>query len=247
MENPTNLDALKLNTHSIYHNDDNRIICALNLLMFAEKQFRSSFLIQNIDKLKLISENCSLGKPPKKKIISGFVDNGLIDAIKISICFENYSKAILLSKGYLIHNIDQNKFKCEAKQQKKSPVLIEDFPCKFYDDDTIKSDNPKLRKKMNGLKDTTEQYSIILKNKTYLDIIMLEEHLAKTLIDLNKARNTLHLQFSLSFNMNSTTYDEFKALTEFVDVKIKERKKYLTDYLFGVGNTKEPIFEIKST
>jgi hypothetical protein len=247
MKEPTNLDALKLNTHSIYHSDNNRILCALNLLLFAETQFQSSFLIQNLATLKLISENCSLGKPPKKEIVSDFVDNGLIDAIKISICFENYSKAILLAKGYLIHNIDRNKFKDEAKKQKKSPVLIEDFHCEFYDDTTIQSDNPKLRKKINGLKDTTEQYSIILKNKSYLDIIMLEEHLAKTLIDLNKARNALHLQFSLSFNMSSTTYDEFKVLKEFVDVKIKERKKYLTDYLFGEGNTKKPIFEIKST
>ena len=137
-------------------------------------------------------------------------------------------------------------FEILKPKQKKSPILIESFPCEFYDDNTIKSDNSKLRKKIKGLKDTTEQYSIILKNKTYLDIIMLEEELAKTLINLNKARNTLHLQFSLSFNMNSNTYSEFKALTEFVDVKIKERKKYLTDYLFGEGNTREPIFEIKS-
>ena len=50
-----------------------------------------------------------------------------------------------------------------------------------------------------------------------------------------------------SFNMSPTMYSEFKALTTFVDVKIRKRKKYLTYYLFREGNTKEPKFEIKST
>lgn len=247
MKNTTNLDALKLNTHSIYHSNDNRIVCALNLMLFAEKQFQSSFVIKNLEKLKVISENCSIGKNPQREIVSDFVDNGLIDAIKISICFENYSKAILLAKGYLIHNIDSNKYKEKAKQQKKAPILIEKFPVDFYDNTSINSENSQLRKKIRGLKDTTGQYSVILNNKAYLDIIMLDENLVETLIELNKARNMLHLQFSLSFNMNSSTYENFKLLTEFVEVKMKERRKKLSDYLFGEGNTPELTFEIKST
>lgn len=245
MNNTTNLDALKLNTHSIYHSDDNRIICAINLLHFAETQFKSSFLVQNLDKIKLISKNCSLGIFPKKEIVVAFVENGLIDAIKISICFENYSKAILLAKGYLIHLIDRSKFNNKAKKQKKSPVLIENFPCQFYDDNTINCEDPKLRKKIDGLLDNTEKYSTILKNTAYLDIIMIEEHIAKTLIGLNEFRNSLHLQYSLSFKMNSNTYNEFKSLVEFVDIKIKERKNHLTEYLFGTGNVKTPSFKIK--
>ncbi|MCD8436027.1 hypothetical protein LNJ03_12065 [Tenacibaculum dicentrarchi] len=247
MENFTNLDAFKLNNHTIYHNNENRISCALNLLLFAEKQFHSAYSIKNLDKLKLISEKCSLGIPPEKKMISEFVDNALIDSIKISICFENYSKAILLSKGYLIHNIDFNQYKNEAKRQKKNPILIEDFPLKFYDDKTILTENTAVRKKISGLKDTTEKYSVILNNESYLNIVMIQKKLVKKLIELNKSRNSLHLQYSLSFKINQSTYNEYSELKDFVNNKIPERKKYLEDFLFGEGNTKNPTFEIKST
>ncbi|WP_396632128.1 hypothetical protein [Maribacter sp. R86514] len=243
----TNLDAFKLNPHTIYHNSQSRLTCALNLLLFAKKQFKDSYIIQNLDKLKIICEESSLKKPPTEKIISGFINNGLIDTIKISICFENYSKAILIARGYLIHNIDSNKFKTEAKKQKKNPFLIEEYPGELYNDSKIKTEIDTIRLKYYGLKDTTEHYSVILNNQEYLNIIKLEPKLVEILIELNKARNSLHLQYSLSFNLKSTSYQEFKTLSDFVDTKLNENIKRLNDYLFGEGNTKKPDFKIATT
>ena len=47
------------------------------------------------------------------------------------------------------------------------------------------------------------------------------------------------------FEFDNDTSETLAPAGEFVDIKIKERKNHLNEYLFGTGNVKTPSFEMK--
>lgn len=128
----------------------------------------------------------------------------LIDYVKISIAFETYNKAVLIDKGYLIHNIDKNQDnKVLFESQKKGePVLLKDYldvSNEIYD----KRNNHYY---LSGLKRhfDTVNYSTTL-NPAYQNIIGLDTELCDNLKVLNKKRNRLHfyIEFKGAFEVNS--------------------------------------------
>jgi len=193
--------------------------------------------------LKSICDKISQDKEPLKEELIRFINNGLIDAIKISICFENYIKALLLCQGYLIHNIDKQTDEIYWKKQRNGPVEIEEFKPQYYECNKVV--NPKLNKKIKGLKDTTELYSKILNKQKYKDIIKLDEEILEILNEFNFSRNSLHLQSSLSFKLNHNTCRQLELLKDFVLIKMQKYRKKLNNEIFGKDNTLEPTWVMK--
>jgi hypothetical protein len=47
-------------------------------------------------------------QPEYQKEVLEFGLEGVIDAVRICICFENYMKAKLLAEGFLVHELDKD-------------------------------------------------------------------------------------------------------------------------------------------
>lgn len=140
----------------------------------------------------------------------------LIDAVRISLAFENYNKAILLSKGYVVHKlttITNDEIKKLKKEQEimKAPIpietlikvdtLIQEEPGwgKYFLMSIGKKHNNKLSanfKTISYLDTLSEKYQSII--KTPSDFI----HLLKSFY---KRRNQLHflIQYPGAFKVES--------------------------------------------
>lgn len=241
----TTLDAFKLNPHSIYQSGSNQIVCSINLLEFSKYQFESAFIINNMDILKSLCETCNQRNPPRKEQVEGFAYNGLIDSIKISICYENFGKSMLLAKGYLIHLIDKNLFPELAKLQKRKPIFIEDFPGGWIENNKIKTNISDLKNFRKGLSMNTINYSTMLENKPYFQECLYDEEFLPFLKKINLSRNQLHLHNALSFVLDQDSYNSYNQLEDFVKIKFPKIKSQLMKYLEPNPFSSTPSFRIK--
>lgn len=128
----------------------------------------------------------------------------LTDYVKISIAFENFNKASLIRKGYLVHKIQKSqKTKDFFKRQNYGePIKIDDFKtiCGF----TRK--NPLEKYSLDGFQKglPTINYSRTLSD-SYQEIIGLDRTLLYRLKELNEKRNKLHFftDFKGAFEVRS--------------------------------------------
>lgn len=234
------LEAYKNNPHSIYENSSYQMSCSINLLEFGKFQFNSAFIIANLDRLKILCETCGPRNHPTEDQVKDFVINGLIDSIKISICFENFGKSILLAKGYLVHLLDKNIFPDLAKKQKNQPVFIEDWA----EEVKIKTSSP-LELAKNGLLINTINYSTMLNSNAYVKECLYDEEFLEFLKEINSARNHLHLQNSLSFILRDDTFKRYDKLNGFVNTKFENYKNQFLSYLDPDTVDSKPSFIIK--
>jgi len=225
------LDAFKINPHSIYESNNYRFICCINLLEFGKTLFESAYVIDNLNKLKLLCETCGPSIPPKREQVEGFTYNGLVDSIKISICFENFGKCILLAKGYLVHNIDKEVFPNLEKEQKKRPILIEEFPGEWIESNKIITTVSSLKEVKKGLTMNTINYSTMLNRESYFQKCLYDEELLSFLKEINGNRNQLHLANSLNFVLKDNSYNLYNQLNEFVKTKFPKFKSQLMEHL----------------
>lgn len=123
------------NYHQIYYHTNNMYATAINLIHFALGQIIRTTHLKNLDELKelIVKDGETSGEMNEEKIekLKKFIFDGLIDSIRISICFENSIKAILLSNGYIVHIIDRNKDKAFHNSQKEAPIKINDYLKKY--------------------------------------------------------------------------------------------------------------------
>lgn len=114
----------------------------------------------------------------------------LIDLVKISIAFETYNKAVLLSKGILVHKIKRDRMTKDYAnlQMKGVPIIASEIVSIFG---TNKNHKGKIF--LNGLNDyfQTITYSETL-NERYQKIIGLDNTLVNHLRKINEDRNRLH-------------------------------------------------------
>jgi hypothetical protein len=205
---------------------------SINLLEFAHWQFKSTYIYQNQDKLKEICEagDGSLITPETMK---DFLLNSLTDDIKISICFENLLKALLLSNYYLIHELDPNILSESRKIQKKRPIMFTEFlqHAEWKVDQKIKSDHPHIKNRIRGIKNTTLSYSFILNQEEYKSVHNMKQEIIDLLNVINRRRNELHLQSSLQFKISNRAYLDFKTLDEFLEKNVTRIQDDISKHL----------------
>jgi hypothetical protein len=144
----------------------------------------------------------------------------LNDYIKISIAFENYNKAILIQKGYMVHKIQKTELTKDLfkKQNNGEPVTIAEFRaiCNFIQKRPF--DKFYLEGLQNGFPTIT--YSKTL-NESYQKIIGLDPDLLYHLKGLNDKRNKLHFftdfkgAFKVDSHIEKWTFIKEKALHTF--------------------------------
>jgi hypothetical protein len=215
----------KIYTHisSLYINKFYRDVSFTSLVNNSIKYFKKAYLIQNLSKAEnYFNLVFTLLKNGAKKIPQEdprFSEESLMDAIKIIICFENYMKAVLIRKGYLVHVINSKDF-----EKKFKPLgNINNKPIKFTDYKKIENfyyDINASHYILRGLKNNTVLFNTLLNNSDYKDIIKLPAQIIRLLNSFNLYRNSLHLK-SRDFNLHSNKYfAEIKYLIKFVNKKM---------------------------
>lgn len=242
----TTIEAFIANHQSIYFNQSNAVSAARNLIEFANDQFQSSYIFKNKELLKeLVVNKNNLTENDLKKIAS-FTQNSLIDNIRISVCFENLFKAVLLSRLYLVHNLDHNLFKQLSKEQKKRPVSILELleETSWTTNDNIISDIPEINKSIRGISTKTINYSTILKSKEYMKILNLKDDIVRLLTSINDERNQLHLHQMKSFKIDSHTFNDFDKLCVFLKKNINNLKNEYNNFLGLDDQNSTPTFKV---
>ncbi|CAG5082227.1 hypothetical protein [Parvicella tangerina] len=213
------IEAIKLNAHSIYTIEDCYLNAIMNLLSLAKYQFNSAFIIENINYLE---EICSLPEDEAKKekqILRQLAENSTIDAVKISLCFENIGKAILLGSGFIIHKVDKNINSDLFKEQQKRPIEISEFANDhWFEDDKVNTTDNNLKKKIMGVSQVhTIHYSTIIGKPKYSGLLNIDNDMLQFLREINDRRNQLHFLNTFGVTLKNSDYDRYKSLKEQVD------------------------------
>ncbi|XOV67866.1 MAG: hypothetical protein ACFHU9_01585 [Fluviicola sp.] len=232
MKELDSLEAYRINFQSVYHNQSNSMALCLNLLEFAQFQFKSTYLYQNQDRLKEVC-NSTHSFQVNVKSVEGFLTNALIDDIKVSISFENLLKAFLLCNYYVVHELDRNILPELWKIQKERPLLFTEVLeyVDWFESDKINTTNRQLKNQVRGIKNKTIQYSIILNNTRYREIHNIDDEIINLLNLVNNRRNELHLQSSLQFQITNSTYSNFIILKDFLEKNIKRLQEDISAHL----------------
>jgi hypothetical protein len=140
--------------------------------------FSRTSIIQNLDRISFLhgkpleGEGLKLANELHEIIRS--LDSRIIDAVRISICFENFFKMKLLLGGYVIHNVNKNVNKKLADKQLKIPIEISEL-----------GDDPKI------LNPTTIGWKILVREE-YKKKICVPSELFDSLEAFVERRNKLH-------------------------------------------------------
>ena len=213
-----------------YFNNRHRKWVALDMLSSSYTIFFDSVLIQRLDLLKEAFDTASpdeKGLLKKYAVISEIMRNPILDAIKIITCFENFFKAELLLKGYVIHRIVCNKrYAIFSKHQEKTPIRISDIK---------RAEGLLGKKKINyvfkSLNETTIIFSIFLNRRGYQSILKFPQRLYDILKDINEKRNTLHYLAGQSAAYNKKIIDDYIFLRDFVKKHLVKRHNNLVKEL----------------
>lgn len=228
-------DQLEVNHQSVYYCQQNSVVVALNIIAFGIKEFRRTYLFQNLDDLDTICKRIQTRTSPSIEdfqLTSGFIVNHLIDCIRISICFENFFKAFLLIGGNIIHNLDRNIYPVLFKEQRKRPIHLSEV--KSINNWTI---NPKIECEPESLKN---QIKGITKNTLSISTLQKDGYKAKygitnDFLEVCKPyfeyRNNLHYYIGDSFSVTETTKTKFDRIIKFVRINMAPRHDQLIDVL----------------
>lgn len=202
----------------------------MRLLSTGIKYLKDSYIITNI--LNLENEFIRGKESPTNNHyfpdIHDYTTNNLLDAIKVIICFENFLKGKIISKGYLVHAIDaricNKKFKTLGNIN-KHPIKVADY--KRIEGYVKNPDSGSLS--LRGLKHFTVQFSAIMNTKDYLDIVNIPKRIHSILMSINTTRNRLHLNSSEFVIYTQETIKDIKYLIEFANKHIIEKYNYLCE------------------
>lgn len=175
-----------LDETKVYLSREKRMDIVLELLHYAYFVYDRVYIFKNFE---AYAE--SFRVEPKSDVYwNGTHYEKMIDHIRICTAFENYNKAVLLSKDVLVHTADPNSNKVLYKQQKAGlPVFIDEF---------LKANNfiqetPHKEWHLSGL---TPNFNTITFSQTlksgYQDMINLHTRFLGYLTSINMKRNRLH-------------------------------------------------------
>jgi hypothetical protein len=119
-----------------YSNDVTRRFVALATLGECCRIFSGTSIIRNLDRISFLHgkplEGEGLKLAEELHTILRSLDSRVLDAVRISICFENFFKMKLLLDGYVIHNVDKSKNKVLASKQLQYPIERAEFGDDIY-------------------------------------------------------------------------------------------------------------------
>lgn len=203
-----------VNFHKIYYHPKNMMATASNLIHFALGQILRTTHLKDLEELKelIVDDGKTTTVMTEDKIMKlrKFIFDGLIDSIRISICFENLIKAILLCNEYLVHVVDRNKNKDLHFSQKSTPIklgmYIKDYP-PLKDTTTNTDIIPNITKNTLSFNDIT--------GPAYQDVVKIPSEILEIVKPLYKKRNQIHFYHQESFEYSSEIIEDFGKLKRY--------------------------------
>lgn len=212
-----------------YYADRNAKAIALSLLTFGHEIFAKTYHIQNLTELRQIVD--SIPNSTKENVIKRlhpFIFENLIDAIKISVCFENYMKAKLMLNGFVVHRISQDeKYKSLKSEQPKRPILLDEVKNVCEWKKITNTDDYYL----DALTTQTIHLNTLIAKPRYQKYIGLPSDINGIISEIVKKRNGLHFLTDESGNYGQSRIKELENLTEFMDTDFRILQNELVDAL----------------
>ena len=211
------MEEVKKNHQIVYYDPRNAMGLSINLLMFGYKQFVTTTKYKNLDALKKLSDGLSPHTPEGFNHFTDFAMEHLIDSIKISICFENFIKAMLLLNGFVIHKLDKNIFPDLSKEQYKRPVHLREIL-------SISEwqANPKIDKSVPGFQiNGITKLTIGMKELTspgYLTPLNIGDKIMGICSPYFQYRNNLHYYVMEEFTFKKSDYADFLTIIKFINL-----------------------------
>lgn len=210
-----------------YVSEEERLQVVWELLVYAHMLYSRVYVFKNFEAFERSFEI----DPKPEEYWEGLSRERLIDEIKICTAFENYNKAILLSKGYVVHLIDGKKNKALAKFQKDAPVTIQEF---MQSNQFVRKDKfSKLY--LDGFQNfNTISFSRTLTDQ-YQTVIGLDSRFLGLLKNLNEKRNRLHYNknyagaFSVKTFLDNIAFAKAHGM-ELLDLEIKKTNTLLQNF-----------------
>lgn len=215
----------------------------LNMLGNCYTIFSETSLIKRLDDFTTIFTaadfNC-LNLEKLNKIVCS-LDPQVLDAVRICICFENFFKAQLLLKGYIMHKIDGKELASEyrhlSNEQRTRPILISE----------IKAAEGLRWKRKNdysfrSLSNSTIEFSKFLKQPQYQTKIRMPKELFVALESINQKRNTLHYLVSDLSKYNQKFIDELILIKRcFNGFLVSKQNQLVRELNFPDIHLKKPL------
>ncbi|MFW6680892.1 hypothetical protein ACOAOT_25010 [Lacrimispora sp. AGF001] len=180
------------NNHIYYINFEHQIWFAIKLNYEAYKILKDSILIEHCEELY---KDCTLNNRDNREdtpLYVKYINNFLLDNVKIALAMELHLKARLIEKGYIIHYINakyNSNLKALKKKQEKEPISI----AEFFNIEQYMYDEVNEYNVLTGLKETSLEFSHILKNKSYVEKLNISDRDIPIIDDIRRVRNTIHL------------------------------------------------------
>lgn len=175
-------------------------VVARTIVNFNLNYFYEAYIIKHIDEFRQLGLDIFEGKLTSEEIENRalpFVENELLDSIRICLFFENVMKARLLLQGKIIHVLkDTPKTRTLLKEQKKRAIDGKDLSIHGITEDDISD-------KTVAMKTMLDRYN---------DVINLGPDLHKVVSRLNESRNKLHLSASQDMGVGTKYTGEYELL-----------------------------------
>ncbi len=202
-----------------YNRKENTNSLIAAMLQFSIKIYEQSYKLKNWNEFDRIANKVWKSISSEEEAMMPFMEEHIIDQIKITLAFENFVKAMLLAKGNIIHVIDKEIHPEIFKKQKTEPINIEEI--RTVQNYEIKNGMVHFK----GLTTKTLSNSIIFEVPKYVELYKMPESVLEAVREINKERNQLHLLLKTEVNY-SNEFNRYNVLNRWVDIM----KRWIKDF-----------------
>ena len=202
----------------------------MNMLTFGYRQFVTTKKLEKLTLLKKLCEEHNPTVPPDFNLISEFAFESLMDSVKISICFENFIKGLLLANTYIIHKLDKSIFPVLYKEQFHRPITLEEIKSigKWEVNPNVIASNEETKKQIKGITKFTLGMREIL-SPAYIKKLQIDPKIIELCRQYFEYRNTLHYYTKTTFSFGKQDYEEFIQLVDFINNHLVRIQNILVD------------------
>ena len=207
-----------------------RRMTALNVLAAAGRLFGQASLIRHLDRLATTFELTTDRGDMTFNRLLWKLDPPVVDAVRITCCFENLFKTRLLLSGCVVHEIDRNVAPDLRKEQERRPVLIR----------TVKRLEGVVGRRDKNysfkvLRPTTLSWKVLTGARAYRERIALPDRLFESLAAIAESLNSLHFLAPHVVRYNGDVFDDLRYVRTCFNVYVVRKHNRLLKSLGLAG------------
>ena len=235
------MEEIAKNHQLVYRDIRNAKGMSMGLLTFGYRQFLTTKRFEKLAVIKKLCEDFSPTQPPDIRLLSDLAFDNLLDSIKITICFENFIKSLLLSNGFVIHKLDKAIFPELAKEQYSKPISFHRVKaiCDWEINPKLNVPEEWMKKQIKGINTMTIGMKELL-SADYLSLLNISDEIIKICTPYFKYRNNLHLYSGESITFTKSDYKDFVKIIDFINRDLIRIQNMIVDDLNKGDNYKLP-------